>query len=175
MPGKVAGTLRVEGNAVSLAFEGALAAQPVTLHLATAGGRLTGGHAGGVSDFDVAAPPALGEAVIVGFLGLGALPGLVRLSAGQPPDHLDGGVRARVHTTRHAWGEPAELGGRPARPLWFAVVVDGQPVADATLWLDRETGLPLMRRQAVRWGGGELSVVESYRRFDVAPAAPAVR
>lgn len=173
MPSKLTGALWIEGNAVGVRFEGALAAQPVALHLDVVGGQLQGGKGAGVNDFDVATPPALGEAVLAGFLGMGLLHNLYRLSVGQPPDHADGGARAWVTTAKHTWGEPTALDGRPARPLWYVMVVDGQPAGEATLWLDRETGLPLMRRVIVRFEGGEMSVVETYTRFVVTPVAPA--
>ncbi|MEM9998384.1 MAG: hypothetical protein AAF809_11835 [Bacteroidota bacterium] len=113
----------------------------------------------------VATPPALNNAVVVGFFGMGILHNLAMLTADQPPDHADGGAAAWVTAHDLAWGTPEERGGRTLRPLTFAIQVDAQPSGTAALWLDAETGLPSERTQTVAFPDGTMEVVERYRAW----------
>jgi hypothetical protein len=46
--------------------------------------------------------------------------------------------------------------------LRFSIHVSGQHVADATLWIDAVSGLPVYREQTVTFPGGRMLVTESY-------------
>ncbi len=170
------GTLKLwTGNQLELSIDGQLGGEPVKLRLAAASGHLKGSFNETVPPFDVATPIALNEAVIVGLQGMGLMHNLAVLKGGLPPDHSDGGVRQWLSTANHIWdtGRDATLFGRPARALVYDVVVDGKDAADATLWLDAETGLPVKREVRVRMDETEnapvMTVVETYLKFAVTP------
>lgn len=150
------GRLVVRGDdALTLEAIGHFGGQPVELAFEAAGGRMLGGN--GSETFDVATPPALREAVVLGITRMGILHNLARLVAGTPPDHADGGVREWVEVDALEWAE----GGEAAQGVTFAITVADQPSGDATLWLDAD-GTPLLRRQVVRFPGGAMHVTERY-------------
>ncbi|MEM8556410.1 MAG: hypothetical protein AAGG50_01085 [Bacteroidota bacterium] len=124
----------------------------------------------GLTDFDtpVPTPPALNEALVVGFFGMGILHNLAMLTADQPPDHAEGGAATWVTAHDRAWGMQEERNGQTLKPLTFAIQVEGQPSGTAALWLDSETGLPVERTQTVQFPTGTMEVVERYWnwRFD---------
>lgn len=161
------GTLRIEpGNVVTLRFAGSFAGTEVDLRLASDGERVTG-EAGGVT-FDQAAPPALVEALLVGFTRMGVLHNLAMLSAGQLPDHSTGGVRDWVQVSDFRLDADSRQPGRVVR---FQITVDGAPAGGAGLVIDPETGEPLQRTQRVAFPGGEMLVLERYE----ATVVPATR
>jgi hypothetical protein len=180
-PALLTGTLALRtGNRLELSADGQFKGEPVHLRLRSAGGRLVGGpHGDGDAVVDLPTPAQLNEAVIVGLLGMGVLHNLALLSFGQPPDHAAGGAAAWLVTTNHVWdtGRDGDVDGRPGRALAFDINVDGQKAADATLWLDAATGLPLKREVNVHFSGegddgatsGTMHVSESYLKFDVTP------
>jgi hypothetical protein len=179
-PSLLTGTLALgSANQVTLSMDGQFKGEPVHLRLRTNAGRLVGGpHGDGDATVDVATPPKLTEAVIVGMLGMGLLHNLALVSFGMPPDHAAGGAAQWVVTSGHTWdtGRDATIGGAPGRALTFEIAVEGQPVGDATLWLDATTGLPLKREVNVRFTGegegdasGTMHVTESYLKFEVKP------
>ncbi|MEL7363045.1 MAG: hypothetical protein AAFN13_13310 [Bacteroidota bacterium] len=170
-------------NRAWLRASGTFAGQPVSPSALSDGGQMVYGR-DGLTDFDapVPTPPALNEALVVGFFGMGVLHNLALLTADTPPDHADGGAAAWVTAHDLAWGSPEERRGRTLQPLTFAIQVEGQPSGTATLWLDTETGHPVERSQTVQFATGAMEVVERYRswRFDrppfdfvLPPAAPA--
>jgi hypothetical protein len=46
--------------------------------------------------------------------------------------------------------------------LRFVIYVSWERVAEATLWLDPDSGLPVRREQVVAFPGGSMRVIESY-------------
>jgi hypothetical protein len=171
MEGALAGTLVVSaGGSVAIEFEGELGGRAVKPHLVATGDTMSGGD--GSAGFDAARPPALAEGLIVGLVRMGILHNLAMLSAGRPPDGADGGVRDWVTVTELALGpveRPDELGGRAARPLSFEIVVGGQAAGEATVWVAEGSGLPLLRRQTVRFSQGTMEVEERYEWAGASP------
>ena len=145
-----------EGREVTLAFTGTFADQAVDVRLESDGDRLTG-QAGAVA-IDQASPPALVEALVVGFTRMGILHNLARLSAGQIPDRADGGVRDFVQVSGFAREENSGQQGQLVR---FALRVNGQPSGEASL-LIADDGVPLQRTQRVAFPQGEMRVFERY-------------
>lgn len=159
------GALRMERDrGLDLDATGIFGESPVEAYLRSDGEVLEGGNAG--QDFRVEAPAALDEAVILDMTRMGILHNLARLTAGAIPDHASGGVREWVRVDGLEIDPDAE-GPRPGLvALRFSVHVAGQHAADATLWLDPDTGLPVLREQLVSFPGGQMSVTESYEFSD---------
>lgn len=150
---------------------GSFGGSPLEVRLVSDGKDLKGGTQ--PRPFDISTPPALREAMVIGFTRMGLLHNLARLTAGGPPDHAAGGVREWVVVREVQKGEPEKIGDARAVPLTFELVVDGVPSASATLWVDEDTGLPVQRTQTVRFGSDTMEVLERYGSFEVAdPPAP---
>jgi hypothetical protein len=101
-------------------------------------------------------PPALQEALVIGFTRMGLLHNLAMLTAGQPPDHGSGGVQD--------WVQSVNVTGTGSYA--FDILVAGQPAGSAVLHLD-ERGLPVRRTQSVEFPSGTMEVVEHYTRFEL--------
>lgn len=164
----LSGTLEVEApNEVRLAAAGTFEGADVELRLASNGRQMEGGSSGGL--FSLETPTYLGEGVLLGLTRMGLLHNLAMLSGGAPPQGTDGKAREWVQVSGFAAGATADQGG-PARPISFAIAVDGKPAARATLWLDEVGGLPRMREQVVLFGEEEMQVLEEYDFFEVRSA-----
>ena len=109
-----------------------------------------------------ARPEALIEAVALGFTRQGLLHNLAMLTAGQPPDHAEGGADAWLGVVDPTLSTDED--GRQA--IAFRITVEGQDVGDATLVLDAE-GLPVERRQTVNFPEGQMRVIERYADVSV--------
>jgi len=147
-------------NRLEVAAEGRFGGEPASPVLRQHESTLNGGN--GERRFEVPAPAATREALLVGWVRMGILHNLARLTAGQPPDHAEGGAAGWVTLHESRWGEPGVRDGIPVRPLHFTIRVDGEDSGEATLWFG-EDGLPVERAQTVRFPGGEMQVVERYR------------
>jgi hypothetical protein len=106
-------------------------------------------------------PGRLREAVAIGLVRMGVLHNLARLTAGALPDHAEGGVGEwvvlhGVERDSSAAPEPNRVGVR------FEIHVSGTHTADAVLWIDASTLLPVRREQIVRFPGGSMTVVEHF-------------
>jgi hypothetical protein len=169
------GSLRLgPGNRVRVRADGVFVdfAADAHLRLVSDGRRMVGGRSAEVG-FDTAAPRALREALAVGFMRMGLLHNLVRLYTGTPPDHAEGGAAEWVETHGFEWLPETTVYLRPARPLRFTVRVEGEDTAEATLYLDAATGLPLLRTQTVEMemASGRMVVEERYSGWTDQPAA----
>lgn len=109
-------------------------------------------------------PEMLREAIIIGFTRMGLMHNLARLARSEPPDRADGGVSdwVRYEMVNDETVPKAEIMGKP---LGFDTTVSGELRGRAWLWLDRGTGLPVVRRQTVSFDDGEMVVVEHYNNF----------
>lgn len=157
----LAGTLNLaQHSSVDLQAQGVFGDAPMTLYLRTDGQGMEGGSA--QRSFREAMPPALREALILGFTRMGILHNLARLTGGAAPDHAAGGVREWVEVRDVQRASDAS----GANPEWLAlrlpIYVSGARTAEATLWLDRRTGLPVQRDQVVTFPSGSMRVVEQY-------------
>ena len=155
--GEISGVLRLRGDEVTLEAEGEFAGEPMRARLSADARGMSGGN--GATGFDGPRPEGLREALVVGLVRMGILHNLARLSAGAAPDHADGGVREWVVATDPRWVAPEAEGASAG--VGFGITVAGSPAGEAELWLDAR-GLPLGRRQVVRFPGGEMRVTEEY-------------
>lgn len=155
------GTLDMRHDqAVRLRSEGTFMSNPADLALTSNGTQMQGGSAAGT--FDKATPEALNESLVVGFMRMGILHNLARLTAGVTPDHADGGVAEWVQVRAFTDPESVILEGKVAQTITFQIYVSGQHAGEASLWVDAETGFPLQRTQVVHFEHGTMNVVERY-------------
>jgi len=157
--------LLADPDRASLDFEGTFEGEAASPHLISDGSILRGGQQH--EPFAEAVPDHLHEGLLIGLTRMGLLHNLATLCGGEAPDHTDGTVREWVTWVDAAYGEPEEVGGVRARPITFVVTVDGEPRAEAALWFDETTGLPVERWQTVRFDEGEMRVVERYESFEL--------
>lgn len=116
----------------------------------------------GAKRFEVARPPELDAALLIGLVRMGVLHNVALLWSARPPDHADGGVTEWVTTKDHARVDVE--GGEAA--IGFGIVVEGQDVGEAKLVLDA-SGWPARREQTVRLPAGEMLVIERYEAVEV--------
>lgn len=155
------------GNDARIDAEGEFGGAPAAISLEADSQSMRGGN--GDSRFEADTAPALREALVVGLVRMGLLHNLAMLSAGQPPDRIDGTARQWVTYRDVTMATDHLAGGIAARRFQFTVVVDGEPAAIADLWVDEATGLPLRRTQVVNFAEGEMRVLEQYPEFDLQP------
>ena len=164
------GQLVLRKDSLELDGSGPFGGSSLEVSLVSDGKNMQGGTR--ARPFDISTPPALREAMVVGLIRMGLLHNLARLTAGSPPDHANGGVDEWVVVSEVQRGEPEDVGGVRAVPLSFEITVSGIPSASATLWLAKDTGLPIRRIQTVRFGSDTMDVVERYEAFEAASPAP---
>lgn len=157
----------VRDGEFTLTAEGEFAGQPQQLELRGDASTLTTLVAGSES-WSGARPPELIVALVRGLSHMGLLHNLAMLTGGKPPDHADAGAREWLVAEDFEFGPTETREGVELRPLEFMMIVGGQPVSRATLWLDAD-GLPVERYQAVEFPEGEMRVVERYSNFVVEP------
>jgi len=156
-----------EDNRARLEATGTFAGQPLDVVLISDGERMfwTGGP-----DTGIPTPPALREALGIGFMRMGILHNLARLSAASPPDHAEGGAPEWVLVTptedRTVMGD-VETGDDS---LWD-ITVAGQPSGSFAMTFAQ--GEPSVRRQRVAFPQGTMLVVERYPAFTFGASAPA--
>lgn len=155
------GTLELtQRTGVDLQAAGVFGNAPAALHLRSDGEIMEGGSA--QRTFRDPTAPALREALTFGLTRMGILHNLARLTGGAAPDHAAGGVSEWVEVRGVEYA--ADTAG--ANPNWLGlrlpIYVSGTHTAEATLWLDRRTGLPVRREQVVTFPNGTMRVVEQY-------------
>lgn len=155
-------TLSSSGE-VMLDGDGTFAGADADIALRAAGGTMHGGN--GDQTFEAPVPSTLREGLLIGVTRMGLLHNLAVLSAGSPPDRIDGTVREWVTVEDVLLEDAAPIGGVPTRAFSFTVVVGGQRSAVARLWVDAATGLPVRRTQTVSFPEGEMRVLEQYPVF----------
>ena len=153
------------GNRAHIQFAGEFGGTNVTPSLVADGEQMWGGN--GTQQFEVTAPPALNDGILLGFTRMGILHNLALLSAATPPDGTDGKIRDWVAVSNFSWGEPETLDGVATETLRFDVTVHGTPAAEVVLWLDQQSGLPVQREQMVRFPDGDMRVVEVYETVEL--------
>lgn len=154
------GIVEMTGDYVGLTAEGDFGGTPTQLQLTVLDGEVE--MVVGGEKTTVPQPPALREAVVLGMTRMGLLHNLARLTAFGLPDHAEGGVAEWIEPHSERWGPTEQVEGVEARALRFALVVAGDEMAEATLWLDTATGLPVRRDQTTHFPGGTMTVVERY-------------
>jgi len=133
-------------NELMIDVDGELFAEPVRLKMRADLERLS------LNDTSMPMPDYLHEAIIIGFVRLGLLHNIIRLSGNLIPDHGEGGVRDWVQIP--VVGQNSDL-------MFFDIFVSKSKAAHAELTLD-EQGLPKFRRQTMYFGGDEMLVTENY-------------
>jgi hypothetical protein len=148
------GTLGLSGGETDLEATGTFGADSVTLHLRSDGRVMEGGSA--ARRFHEDSPAGLTEALLLGLTRMGILHNLARLTGGAVPDRAGGGVRDWVEVRDVHWS------GSDPTALRLMIYVSGERAAEATLWLDPDSGWPVRREQVVEFPGGQMRVTESY-------------
>lgn len=146
--------LNADGS-TELTATGTFAGRPVDVALRADGDGMRWGAAAAPAEGPP--PPALREAILVGFTRMGILHNLARLTGNAPPDHAEGGVADWVVVDAF---RPAAMDGSE-HAVAFDITVAGEPSGSATLGVDAE-GRPVERRQAVQFPQGEMRVAERY-------------
>jgi hypothetical protein len=164
----LSGTLLLgDGGRARVEASGNFAGQPLDVALISDGDRMfwTGADAG------IETPPALRDALAIGFTRMGILHNLARLSGAMPPDHADGGVEAWVVVT------PGDLDAIPVAGLndstsaVLDITVAGQPSGSFALVFDGTQ--PVVRHQSVEFPQGIMRVTERYRVVEIGADLPA--
>jgi hypothetical protein len=109
----------------------------------------------------VPAPDGLRDALVVGLTRMGILHNIARLTAGAPPDHMEGGVREWVVVSPDSAGA-APAPGLMGEGLAMTITVDGVPSGAFRLNFDEGGRLPRIRRQGVDFPEGRMEVTERY-------------
>ncbi|MEJ2541020.1 MAG: hypothetical protein P8188_13785, partial [Gemmatimonadota bacterium] len=107
----------------------------------------------------VPAPAGLRDALAVGLTRMGILHNVARLSAGAPPDHMEGGVREWVVVSPDTAGTAPPAQG-PEPGLTRTIAVGGTPSGAFRLTFGPEGIRPRVRRQAVAFPQGRMEVTE---------------
>jgi len=147
------------GGRARLDAQGTFGGLPVQALLVSDGRRMIWVNNGNSHEGE--APLHLREGLVLGLSRMGILHNLARLVNGSPPDATDGTAQDWVQITdlAHAGSDPSEPIGVAVH---FGIVVGGSPSGDATLWMDPESGVPLLRRQEVSFPEGKMRVTERY-------------
>jgi hypothetical protein len=146
-----------QANALALDASGVFGPNSVSLWLDATDASMSWGNQ--TTEAELARPDGLREAVVIGFVRMGVLHNLARLTGGAPPDHMDGDVRAWVQAVDPQWttGDP-EVG---THGISFELEVDGRRSGTATVWLGSD-GTVVGRDQLVQFTTGEMRVTERY-------------
>lgn len=154
-----------EGNVTTVAFAGKLGGAPSDVALSADGHALQMQHNAHTRRSRVAAET--NRALLVGFARMGLMHNVARLTGLQEPDRAGGGVAdwARLDSFRPTtFAQAGPLEGLMS--LGFDLVID-EVASPVQLWLDPVTQLPKRRQLTVRFGDGEMTVVEDYLKFVV--------
>jgi hypothetical protein len=146
-------------NRARLELKGEMQGKPAEARLVSDGRTLV---IRGETRIEKPTPVGLDAALIIGLTRLGLLHNVVRIAAGETPDHADGTVRkwltvGDVSTTPSGGGE---------RLAW-TISMNGERVGEANLWLDGKTGLPLRKLVLAHTPAGEFLAEESYDAFEL--------
>jgi len=162
-----------EGQRARLDMQGDLGSRPTDLSLVCDGTTMRGGSK--EHPFELPAPPALRETLVVTFVRMGLLHDLALLAEGRAPAHVDGTVRSWIEAAgvRSAAGEPVR--GQPTTEWTWQLVVHGGSTSEEHVWMDASTVLPARRRLVVHFPEGDMPVGEEYEEVTLdAPVDPAV-
>jgi dipeptidyl-peptidase-3 len=153
-------TLRLrEGNRLELSASGALDGvdMPRSVH---ADGQTVTVHAGGKPETQPVSE-RLNEAVVQGLMARGLLHNLAFLASGSPPDLVDGTTSGGHLKDVKALGD-GTVNGHRTRRIGYSLAVGDQVVAQGTLDIDRERGVPLAREVTVHFPQGDMHATETY-------------
>jgi hypothetical protein len=156
----------LDRNRATWAYTGTFAGAPADLALVADGRfvRLRNGE----QRSEVVAGRDSNRALLLGLTRMGLLHNLARLAGLRAPDHAEGGIEQWVVLDSFrpvTFPQGGELAGTLA--VGFDLVVEGTDSGSARLWFDPDSGLPRRRQQSVRLPQGEMTVVETYTRFEV--------
>lgn len=158
----VKGTLKVHpDNVIEWDVSGTFNDTPVSIHLTSDGEYLKENT--GSDKMDVVAPAFLNEGILIGLTRMGLLHNIIMMASRATPDGVDGTIRDFVKVTDFKGVTLEEHEGKKTRRLEFKITAKGKPVAEAVLWLDAKTGLPVHRTQTVHFEKEDMNVVERYQ------------
>lgn len=153
----LSGFLVLRGDSeISLDANGTFAGEAVELKLATMNNELHYGRKSNPATSDI--PVEIKPALLIGFVRMGILHNLARLTAGAPPDHAAGGVEEWVVLDNYVNDPDRNASG-------FEIFVAGQHAGSASLIFD-DQGL-IRREQTVEFPGGSMSVREEYTALQI--------
>jgi hypothetical protein len=153
-----------ERNCASVAYQGEYGGKSATLALRSDGRALE------LRSNEQSHREALGResnrALLVGFVRMGLMHNLARLSSALAPEHGSGGIEDWIaldafRPTTYAQG--GDLQG--AMSFGYDLLVAGEVVGNVRLWLDPASGLPRRRQITIVSPQGETRVVEDYTRI----------
>lgn len=146
-------------NRARLEFKGDMQGKPAEARLVSDGRTMV---IRGEKRVEKPTPVGLDASLVIGMTRLGLLHNVVRIAAGEVPDHADGTVREWV-TVGDVSTTPSGGGER----LAWTISMKGQRVGEANLWLDGKTGLPLRKLVLAHTPEGEFLAEESYDVFEL--------
>jgi hypothetical protein len=150
-----------EDGTIDLAARGDFGSQPVDLVLSTDGDTYRFGSVPDLAEAPV--PGHLREALVIGFMRMGLLHNLARLTGNAPPDHAEGGAGEWVGVGPFL---PDTVPG--SSTLSFRISVAGEPAGTASLEVSPD-GYPTIRHQTVQFDAGEMRVLERYESVVIDP------
>jgi hypothetical protein len=163
VPGVFTGSAHLRGaTEAGLRAAGQIHGAPIALEL-VADQRAMRGHGANLG-YDLPTPPDLNATLLRGLVRLGLIHQLAVLSAGSPPDGVDGALVATTHVEGLHTGTEGQL--------VFDLRVGDALRARVELWLD-DRGLPRRRRQTVSSARGAITVVERYTAVELGGTAAA--
>jgi hypothetical protein len=154
-------------GAARLEARGTFAGREVDVMAVSDGERLVWSGAPG----PVPSPDGLRDALVVGLTRMGILHNIARLTAGAPPDRMEGGVREWVVVSPDSAGA-APAPGLTGEGLTRAITVDGVPSGAFRLTFDETGRLPRIRLQGVDFPQGRMDVTERYPTVALAARFP---
>ncbi len=157
---ELAGNVSMVGDRIDVTGAGQFAGQPVEMFVRKDDEGCEFGN--GTTHQSLPAPGEIRQALLIGFTRMGILHNLVRLTGAAPPDHADGGVREWV-TVDSVTIDPTD-----SAAISFSLTVAGNRSGSASLAIGG-AGLPVTRRQTVRFSSGEMRVEEHYSAVTIYP------
>lgn len=152
-------------NAIDLSCSGTFGELQTDPRLWSDGKVMRGGSADNL--FELPAEPVLAEALKIGLTRMGVLHNLARLSFGLASEKAAGGVKEWVEGGDYRLGESNESKDEEAAPVNFSITTNRQRSSVATLWISRESGLPVLREQTVQFPDGPMYITEKYLTFEL--------
>jgi hypothetical protein len=160
-------------NRASVEQSGELGGKPISLRFSSNGGAVR--VDAGEKSLTVGAAGKIADALLVPFTRMGFLHQIYVLSTAQVPQWTDGSARTHVTVSDFDLGKETSIEGKACSAVRFHISVDGSNSGRATLWLDRESGLPVRRTQEVYFGPDTMRVVEEYADVRLDAEVPAER
>ena len=165
MVAQLTGTLDLYSkNVISLSSEGQFGSDQVHVELDTKNGDQNRSLSKGasVSNHKEPIPTELSETLGVTMVRMGLLHTVGTLTADQPLEHANGGVREWARAVDPKDLGPETSGEVPCHRVEFSLVVEGKQMGSSKICIADATGLPVDRTTVVKAPQGEMTVTERY-------------